>query len=301
MAIRFTLRQLEIFSTVMQVGRVRAAAETLHLSQAAVSQALQELADALDTTLFERRGRTIVPTRAAHRVLALAREPQAELAALAARLEGETPALAGPVHIAASSTIARYLLPAALARLARAHPTLRTTLSSGNSAAVEARVAAGDADLGFIEGPAQRADIRATRWRTDRLEIIGPPEAPARLAPAELSTWPWVMREPGSGTRTVFEQSLGLAGIAVPEPTLVLDDSGALVRAVAAGAGLACVSRAAADAAVAGGDIRFITLADHGFARPLWSISRVAAVPSPLADRLLAALSDSQLLFNRLG
>lgn len=292
MPTRFTLRQLEIFAAVMRTGQVRGAADALHLSQAAVSQALQELADALDVTLFDRRGRAIVATRTAQRLLALTNAPRAELAAVVARLHGETDAaLAGPVHVAASSTIARYLLPAPIARLTQHNPGLRVTLSSGNSATVEARVAAGEADLGFIEGPAQRDDVRATRWRTDRLEIIGPPSAPAHIEAEALGDWPWVMREAGSGTRTVFEQSLGLAGLARPGATLVVDDSSAQVGAVAAGAGLACVSRAAAEAAVAAGDIRFMTLADHVFARPLWSIERADAISTPLTTRLLDALT----------
>lgn len=288
----FTLRQLDIFEAVMDTGQVRGASERLHLSQAAVSQALRELAGALEMPLFDRDGRTIVPRRAAHRLLALSREPRAELGSLADRLHGTHRAeLAGPIHIAASSTIARYLLPGALARLVREHPALRPTLSSGNSAAVEARIAAGSADLGFIEGPAQHNDIHVTHWRNDYLEIIGPPDAPDRLTTEALSRWPWVMRELGSGTRTVFEQSLALAGLSAPQATLVVDDSGAQVRAVATGAGLACVSRAAAEAAVATREIRFVALADHVFARPLWSIQRIDAAKTPLVDRLFDALT----------
>ncbi|KEZ78079.1 LysR family transcriptional regulator [Salinisphaera hydrothermalis C41B8] len=293
MPVRFTLRQLDIFAAVMRTGQVRAAADTLHLSQAAVSQALQELAEALDTRLFERRGRAIVATRAAHRLLALSNEPRAELEALGARLRGDADhELTGPVHIAASSTIARYLLPAPLARLLRDHPALRPTLSSSNSATVEACVAAGEADLGFIEGPAQRPDIRAALWRTDWLEIIGPPRAPARLDPAAIRDWSWVMREAGSGTRVVFEQSLALAGLERPTAVLVVDDSDAQVRAVAAGAGLACVSRAAAERAAAAGEVRFVALGAHVFARPLWSIQRHDATPTPLIERLVRALTE---------
>lgn len=290
---RFTLRQLEIFAAVMHTGQVRAAATELHLSQAAVSQALHELAEALNATLFERRGRAIAPTRAAHRLLALSQGPRAELTALEPRLHGNSKtALAGPVHIAASSTIARYLLPAPLARVARACPALHITLSSGNSAEVEARVAAGDADLGFIEGPPHHDKVSAQHWRTDQLEVIGPPDAPQRIDADTLSDWPWVTREAGSGTRVVFEQSLALAGLRVPTATLLVDDSGAQIRTVAAGGGLACVSRSAAEAAVAAGDIRFIALADHVFARPLWSIQQTNNVDTHLATTLLDTLSD---------
>lgn len=291
---RFTLRQLDIFAAVMQTGQVRAAAEALHLGQAAVSQALRELAEALDTRLFIRSGRLLEPTPEAHRLLALTRGPRAALADLPAQLHGNEHAeLAGPIHIAASSTIARYMLPAPIARLSRTYPDLQLTLSSGNSAAVEQRIAKGHADLGFIEGPARREDIASRRWHTDQLAIIGPPDAPSELDTAALAEWPWIAREAGSGTRVVFEHSLALAGISVPSATLTVDDSGAQVRAVAAGAGLACVSRAAAAAAAGSGAVRFMSLTNQDLARPLWTIQRSDHVDTPLHARLLAALAPA--------
>ena len=145
----------------MATGQIRAAAERLYLSQAAVSQAMVELAEALELTLFRRDGRALRPTRAAYRLAELSAGPRAALDALPGRLHGIPEAeLAGPVHIAASSTIARYLLPERLAALAAHHPRLRLSQSSGNTTQVAARVACGEADLGFIEGPADREDLR---------------------------------------------------------------------------------------------------------------------------------------------
>lgn len=88
---RFTLRQLEIFAAVMKSGQVRRAADTLHLSQAAVSQALRELADALDVTLFTRTGRELQPTASARQLLALS-----EAAARAAVTAGAVRQIAVP-------------------------------------------------------------------------------------------------------------------------------------------------------------------------------------------------------------
>lgn len=292
---RFTLRQLEIFSAVMMTGQVRGAGQRLHLSQAAVSQAIAELADALEITLFERRGRELVPTAAAHRLAALTDGPRQALDTLGDRLHGRAgPALAGPVAIAASSTIARYFLPAPLAALSREHPELSTTLSSSNSARVAARVAEGSADIGFIEGPADRNDLAVSRWRTDRLALIAPPDGPTTLSADTLDTHRWVMRESGSGTRSVFEQRLALAGIAPPSPTLTVDDSGAQVRAVAAGAGLACVSEAACRSAIAAGAVHRLELPGLVFERPLWRIRRARGATSGLADALHAALSEDR-------
>lgn len=289
---RFTLRQLDIFAAVMQTGQVRRAAETLHLSQAAVSQALRELAQALDVTLFTRDGRELRATASAHQLAALSHAPRRALADIAAQIQGDdSTELAGPIRIAASSSIARYLLPTALAGLLDAHPRLQITLIAGNSADVEERIAMGDVDIGFIEGPATRNDVVATAWRTDALTIIGPPDGPSELDPEALAGYPWIAREAGSGTRNVFEHSLGLAGYAAPTPRAIIDDSGAQIRAIAAGAGMACVSEAAASASIVAGNIQRVTLSGLTLARPLWRISRQHEPAAPLVERVVTQIN----------
>lgn len=290
---RFTLRQLEIFAAVIRTGQVKRAAQALHLSQAAVSQALVELADALGLTLFERRGRQIVPTASARQLLARASEPMAALARLPQELvpDGPDQTLTGAICIAASSTIARYILPAALARLRHAHPDLQLRVRSGNSAQAETDVAALDADIGFIEGPARRDDLRVEAWRTDTLEIIAPPDYPIDTISADdLGAHAWVARESGSGTRAVFEQSVALSGHPAPRAALVCDDSGAIVRAVAHGAGLACVSGLAARQASAANPVQFVNLPSLALTRPLWRLRREPLAHAPLINAFCAAL-----------
>ncbi|MES1928697.1 transcriptional regulator [Salinisphaera dokdonensis CL-ES53] len=294
---RFTLRQLEIFSAVVRTGQVKRAAQALHLSQAAVSQALTELADALGLTLFERRGRDIVPTASARQLLTHAAGPMAALKQLPDRLgqhDGSSQTLTGAIVLAASSTIARYVLPTGLATLRRDHPELDITVLSGNSARIEAGVADLQADVGFIEGPAQRADLAVHAWRTDNLQIIAPPDYPVHTITADdLGAHAWVARESGSGTRAVFEQSLALAGLATPRAALVIDDSGAIVRAVANGAGLACVSQLAARQASAANPVQFVDLPALSLARPLWRVRRDTLVNTPIVDRFCTALDQA--------
>lgn len=281
---------------MVRTGQVRRAADALHLSQAAVSQALRELADAFELTLFERRGREIVPTAAARQLLYLSAGPVAALRDMPEQLApGNTrPELVGTIRLAASSTITRYILPRPLAMLRHAQPGLEVTVVSGNSMTVEARVADMDADIGFIEGPARREDVDAIRWGTDTLQIIAPPDYPtADIDMESLAEHPWVARESGSGTRAVFEQSLALAGISPPRAGLIVDDSGAIVRAVAAGAGLACVSRLAATQASALARVQFVALPGLSLQRPLWRVDRHGAARAPLIERFIAALDQA--------
>lgn len=288
---RFTIRQLEIFGAVVRMGQVKRAAERLHLSQAAVSQALRELSDALDTPLFERRGRELVPTPEARYLLSLSTGPMGQLERIPEQLGGASERLAGAICVAASSTVARYLLPPAFAALRSRHPDLRLTLVSGNSETAERHVADMDADVGFIEGPAVHRDMEAVRWRTDALQVIAPRGYPvASVTPADLVAHDWVAREAGSGTRTVFEQSLALTGVAAPRAALVIDDSEAVVRAVAAGAGLACVSRLAAADAIAARRVQAVPLPGLPLDRPLWQVRRATGVVSSVVERFVAEL-----------
>ena len=297
--LRFTLRQLEIFAAVARTGQVRRAAEALHLSQAAVSQAIAELADALEVVLFERHGREIKPTFAARQLLALAVEPMDALARLPERLApstGGVAALSGTIRLAASSTIARYVLPAGLARLRQTHPKLQIRVFSGNSAQAEASVANLEADIALIEGPPQRDDLDIAHWHTDTLQVIAPPGYDVgSIDLAHLDRHAWVAREPGSGTRAVFEQNLALAGYTAPNAHLIIDDSGAIVRAVASGAGLACVSGLAAEQASAANPVQFVSLAGLALARPLWRLYRVSTARGDSLLRRFEAELDAAL------
>ncbi|MES1956078.1 LysR family transcriptional regulator [Salinisphaera hydrothermalis] len=270
---KFTLRQLHVFVVMMETGQVRRTAQRVNLSEAAVSQALRELADGLQTPLFERRGRSLAPTVEARRLRGFIEGPLAQLEALPDRLRVHPGNLVGTVRVVASTTLARYLLPPALAKLRQKHPGLGLRMRSGNSLEAERRVAAGEADVGFIEGPPTRDDISAEHWQTDQVQIIAPAAFDLKdVGLAELYRLPWVGRERGSGTRAVFEHGLAMAGHAPPQAEFILDDPESLLRAVAAGAGLAYVTAMATGPTIARGDIKIVPLGTLELTRPLWRI-----------------------------
>lgn len=270
---KFTLRQLHVFAVMMETGQVRRTAERVHLSEAAVSQTLRELADGLNTPLFERRGRWLEPTADARRLRGFIENPLAQLDALPDRLQVRSDDLVGKVRVAASTTLARYLLPSILADLRAAHPRLGVHMRSGNSVEAERRVAAGEADVGFIEGPPTRDDIDAEHWQTDHVQIIAPANWNLdSVSLAELTQRPWIGRERGSGTRAVFEHGIAMAGHAPPHPEFVMDEPEGLLRAVAAGAGLAYVTSLATQPAITRGDIQAVPLSTLELTRPLWRI-----------------------------
>jgi len=254
-----TLEQLRIFVAVAERQHVTQAARALNLAQSAASHAIAALEARHDTRLFNRVGRRIELTEAGHAFLAEARAvlARAEVAELALSEFGNLKR--GTLSVQASQTIASYWLPRHLVAFRHAYPQIRIRLAVGNTAQVAAAVESGVAELGFVEGPVESEHFASTPVARDQLVVVVGPEHPwigcARLTPADLMEGEWVLREPGSGTRSVFEDDLAKAGI---EPgalriQLELPSNEAVRAAVEAGLGATAISASVAAPSIEAG------------------------------------------------
>lgn len=238
-----TLEQLRIFVAVAERQHMTRAAEALHLTQSAVSAAIGALEARHDVRLFHRVGRGIELTEAGHALLAHARGVLDRVAAAEQALADRGALLGGRLSMVASQTIGNYWLPRFLARFSAAHPGVTIDLASGNTAQAAAQVLAGEAELGFVEGLVDEPAL--ARWPVgeDALRLVR-----AEPAPDADVDWlrraRWVMREPGSGTRTSLEAALAGFGIARADIqiALALPSNEAVRTAVAAGEGIAGLS-----------------------------------------------------------
>ena len=226
----------------------RRAAEVLYLTQPAITQNIKALEAELGRRLFDREGGRVGLTLAGEVLLEVAerseevlREAETRLAALEGRVEGQ-------LAIAASTTIAQYVLPRLLGSFAKRYPGVTLQLESSNTEVVVERVAVGGAALGLIEGPAHRPDLQLERWMTDELVAVVPARhawAGREIPPAALREATLLMREQGSGSRAVLEAALRAAG--VPLETLrvgmELGSTEALLACVEAGLGVGFASR----------------------------------------------------------
>lgn len=255
-----TLEQLRVFVAVAERQHVTKAARALNLAQSAASHAITALEERHDTKLFNRVGRHIELTEAGHVFLAEARAvlARAEAAELAL---GELGSLKrGTLFVQASQTIASYWLPRYLVAFRRAHPQIQIQLAIGNTAQVAAAVESGAAELGFIEGAAENPHFTSTPVARDQLLVVVGPEHPwvgrtRRLTPGEMREGEWVLREPGSGTRSVFEDALAQLGIDVAELRIQLElpSNEAVRAAVEAGLGATAISASVAAPSIEAG------------------------------------------------
>ena len=214
--------------------------------------ALADLEARLGQPLFDRAGKRLMINAHGRRLL-----PRAiVLLDHAAEFEhASDDEFAVPLRLSASLTIGNYLLPPFMARWRAAHPQAHVKLIIGNTRAVAAAVLSFDVDAGFVEGSVQHEELQMRTWMRDRMVVCAAPTHPlaGRRASLEmLAQADWIVREPGSGTRETVDQAL-LKPLGWPHPKMECGSSEAIRLAVAAGAGISCLSHhVVADALAAG-------------------------------------------------
>lgn len=242
-----TLDQLRIFIAVAEREHLTRAAEALNLTPSAVSAAIHALEARYGVHLFHRIGRRIELNQTGRVFLREAKATQ-QSAALAERALVELGGLKrGTLTIQASQTIASYWLPPFLVGFKAAHPAIRVTLREGNSADVAAAVLDGTADLGFAEGGVDDPALKLVKIASDRLVVVASPDNPLakrKASPRDLLGATWILREPGSGTRSAFEAALRAHGVdfALLTEVLVLPTNEAVCVAIRSSPHLTVVS-----------------------------------------------------------
>jgi DNA-binding transcriptional LysR family regulator len=241
-----SLRQFEVFLAVARAQSFRRAAESLHLSQPALSQHVAELERALGARLLDRLGRRVTLTEAgriledhALRVfstLTSARETIGELGGITR----------GSLLVGASTTPGIYLMPVLMGAFEREYPGISVELRIANSRVIEEQVRANELDLGVVGGHALRPGEECLAAGVlDELVLIVPPGHPwarrARLDPSRLAQERFLTREEGSATRHVTERALLQASVKIGR-TMELGHTEAIKQAVMAGLGVAFVS-----------------------------------------------------------
>ncbi|MER7756426.1 LysR family transcriptional regulator [Kitasatospora sp. NPDC097643] len=243
------LGALELLLAVARLGSVGRAAAELGVSQPTASARIKGMERQIGVPLLERSPRGSRPTEAGRMVVEWARHVLEAAQALDAGIEALRERRDAKLTVIASLTVAEYLMPGWLLALAEASPGTAVTLRTANSADVAGHVLAGDADLGFVEGPSTPSGLAGAVVATDRLVVVVAPGHPwarrrAPLTGPELAATPLVLREPGSGTREVLEAALAPYG-GPARPRMELASSTALKAAAMTGAGPVCLSELA--------------------------------------------------------
>ncbi|MFJ9177340.1 LysR family transcriptional regulator [Streptomyces sp. NPDC102360] len=267
------LGALQLLLAVARLGSLGAAARALGITQPAASSRIRSMERQLGLALVDRspRGSRLTDSGAlvtdwARPIVEAAEQFDAGASALRDRRDSR-------LRVAASMTIAEYLLPRWLIALRAERPDTAVSLLAGNSTAVAERLLGGEADLGFVEGRTVPAGLDSAVIAHDRLIVVTAPGHPwARrrkpLAAGELAVTPLILREEGSGTRQVLDAALG--GLA--RPLIELSSTTAVKSAAVSGAGPSVLSELAVGEELAARRLVEIPLEGVGLARELRAV-----------------------------
>jgi DNA-binding transcriptional LysR family regulator len=292
------LHHLRLFAAVVNHGSFTKAAESLHLSQPAISKSLNELERQLNLTLLDRGGRSLKLTDAGQTLYARARELFGVERIAEQELREVRGLKRGVLRVASSTTIATYMLPPFLGRFHLRHPGIRIRASSANTRTVLRLLLESRVDVALVEGPVSHPQVEVHPWREDELVVISHPEhqllSRIDVDVAMLVREQFIVREPGSGTREVSERALALHGARLTN-TMRVGGTEAIKQAVAAGLGLAIVSRAAAADQLALGKIAVLSVNRLEMRRTLAQIKLRGRVTTAAARELEQLLAHEEM------
>lgn len=240
-----TLRQLQIFTSVVrQLSFTRAAAE-LFLTQPAVSMQVKQLETRLGLPLFEQLGKRIFLTEAGNEVANYARaitQQLDEMDAVLNRLKGVG---GGKLKISVATT-ANYFIPSLLGTFMQRYPDIAVSLDVTNRESLLHQLNENVVDLVVMGQPPPEMDLDAGLFMDNPLVIVAPPDHPLakqkKIPLQRLQNEIFLVREPGSGTRVAMERFFSERQIRVMTG-MEVGSNEAIKQSVQAGLGLGLLSQ----------------------------------------------------------
>jgi DNA-binding transcriptional LysR family regulator len=282
--------RLRAFAAVARNASFSLAARELHVSQPAVSKHVASLELELGRALVERRRDGARLTAAGGALAERVLRAEALLANAGRALAAIDDEESGSVVVAASGTVADYVLPTALAAFLERHPLITAEVRASTSEQALELVRSHTAELAVVGGFAAPPDIESEALREDEIVLVGPPSLGGRrLSAAELGRFAWITRHAGSATRAAVETARWQLGIREVR-TVEAPSWEAVKRMVEARAGIAALSVVAVERELAAGTLCTLDV-------PRWRLRRTFSlltareVPlTPAASRFADAL-----------
>ena len=268
---KFTIRQLQIFLAVAKHQNISKAAQSLHMSQSAASEALLNLEHMYEVSLFDRVSNKLALNAIGHTLRREAENLIAHCQSFEEKLLDHTDV--GHIKVGASFTIGNHLATRYLAGYLANYPEADVQLDIANTPDVVARVLNFDVDVGMIEGEVHHRELELIPWREDELIVFCAADHPlARkktLTNRDIKEALWILREPDSGARHTFDRAL--AGL-IPDINIYLElrHNEAIKNAVESGLGIGCLSQIVLKKNFANGDLVPLTLPRRNMRRTFY-------------------------------
>lgn len=263
-----TLRHLKIFITVSDLGSMTAASKALFIAQPTVSQAVSELEHYYGVKLFDRLSKRLYITEQGKELLSYARHITKLFNEMEQAIKDQD--RIGIIKIGASVTVGTYLLPKLVNEFTKSHPSLQVKAVTKNTKDIESLIIKNDIDFAVVEGAVHTSDVISTAFMDDKLALVcgrtHPLYKSKPITPFELNKLNFIMREPGSGTRELFENIMAINEIKW-HLSWECNGSDGLKSAAITGIGIAVISMRLVEDEVKAGDLSIIKVDGIDFER----------------------------------
>lgn len=283
------IRRLEVFCKVVELGSFTRAAEAVLLSQPTISEHIKTLEEMVGERLVDRLGREALPTpagkilyRYAKKIIQIKDEAVQAMAAYRG-------ALAGALHVGASTIPGTYILPRMIGLFKQRHPEVQVSIDIAGTKEVAEAVSEGHHELGLVGSQWRDRRLSFERIFSDELVLAVPKNHPwtreSSIAVERLCEEPFIARHRGSGTRMVTYEILENAGF---DPTRLrvvaeMSTTEAVRQSIKAGIGVSILSRQAVAEDVAYGSLAVVPIEGVVFRRPFFLVKRRGREASPVS------------------
>lgn len=289
--------QLRIFSEVYRQRSFTRAAENLNISQPTISEHIKNLEAELAASLFDRLGRTIIPTATAELLFPRAQQLLDSLHRLHDDLVRAREEVRGEIVLGASTIPGTYIVPARVVEFTRLHPGVTFEVIIADTARITQMILDHQLFCGIVGARTFSDKLGYRTFLRDELVLVGRPEfCPAKAIKAEqLKTLPFLARETGSGTRSCLEGHLAAIGIQPGDlrRVAILGSTAAIKEAVCQGLGISALSRLAVREELAAGTLREISVTGLRMGRDFFLVHHLQRTLPAHYQAFCAHLQDS--------
>ncbi len=241
------IHQLKVFTSVFKNRSFSRASEELHLTQPTISNHIKSLEDEFECKLFDRLGRTIIPTEEAEVLYGHSVEIIAKAVVLKEAIGQLKKDLTGKLIVGASTIPGVYLMPRIMTEFQKRYPSISFQIVISDSKGIIESINKHDLLLGIVGAKIGNDQINYTSFVEDELIVVSSPSMVGKntITLKELISLPMVLREEGSGTRKETEKLLTDKGFSLDSINRagIFGSTDAVKQAVKAGLGVSIVSR----------------------------------------------------------
>lgn len=293
------IKQLEIFTKVIDENSFTVAAEALFMSQPAVSWQIKRLEEELKTELIKRKDKNIELTETGKIFYTSAKEIVGLYRQTLASIDSYNNCNWGKLIIGASTVPGQFILPKVITQYAYDFPQTHLDIIIKNSSEILAKLANAEIDIALVGCEKNISGIHYDAWLEDEIVAICGKDFPAPnvLTQEDFKDLPFILREDSSGTEMTIKKELLRIGIDLEHlnKTISIYGNTGVISLVEANAGIAFISKNAIQKSLNSGDIRQLEIENLKITRPLYIAYRKTEHPMPHIITMLKLLKSTNL------